>query len=128
MPTVLIIDDNATHRLIYKTWLEKLCVPPYRTIEASNAEDGVKLIITEQPDCVLLDYMMIGEDGFQMLHQIKHDLIDCPPIIFVTCALEESLKRNALALGAYACFDKGKLGQEELCRTVAEAIAQRVAT
>jgi CheY-like chemotaxis protein len=124
---ILIIDDNATHRLIYRTWLEKSSGIDYQVIEAPNAKEGTVAIITEQPDCVVLDFIMRGEDGFQMLYQIKHDLPECPPIIFVTCALTEDMKRNVIALGAYGCFDKSKLNQEEFCKAVHDAVGSRLA-
>jgi DNA-binding NarL/FixJ family response regulator len=117
---ILLIDDNATHRLIYRVWLEK--TEDYTVIEASDTKAGTEAVIRERPDCVILDFMMNGENGFQMLHQIKKDIPDCPPIIFVTCAFTESMKRNVMALGAYACFEKSKLDQAELCKVVNASI------
>ena len=66
--------------------------------------------------------MMLGEDGFQALHKMKAMIPDCPPIIFITSALTEDLKRNALALGAEACFEKSKLTGPDLAEAISKAV------
>lgn len=120
MKSVLVIDDNPTHRLINRKWLELLRPGLFRVTEAENAAEGVARIAGDSPDCVLLDFIMQGDDGFQTLHQLR-TLVGCPPVIFLTCALTPELKRNALALGAYACFDKSAVTGEELVDAVAAA-------
>jgi DNA-binding response OmpR family regulator len=120
MQTVLIIDDDANHRLIYRLWLEKGEIP-YRVIEAENTRDGMKLVITENPACVILDYMMKGESGFVMLHELEKSCVETPPVIFVSCAMTEELRRNALALGAVECFEKSLLNEGEFLSCVAKA-------
>ena len=80
---VLIVDDNSTHRLIFRKWIEGFC-PNYTVIEAINADAAMETIVKESPACVLLDYIMIGDDGFQTLHRMKRDLPNCPPVIFLT--------------------------------------------
>ena len=121
---ILIIDDNATHRLINRKWIESL-VPECAVIEASNAAEGFDAAVSESPDCVLLDFIMLGEDGFQALHRMRHDITDCPPIIFLTCALTEELSRNALALGAEACFDKSNLAGPDLVAAITKAVKRK---
>lgn len=122
---ILVIDDNAMHRMIHRNWIETLCPDRFDVIEAENAKSGFERMVKESPACVLLDFIMIGQDGFQALHQMKHDLPDCPPILFLTCALTEELKRNALALGAAACFDKSRIEGPELVQAIIEAVERK---
>jgi CheY-like chemotaxis protein len=126
MKKILIIDDNATHRQINRQWIETLCPEQFEVIEAGDAATGVSRILAESPACVLLDFIMPGEDGFQALHRLKHDIPDCPPIIFLTCALTEDLKRNALALGAVSCFEKSKITGGEIVDAIKMAIERTV--
>ena len=119
---VLIIDDSPTHRLVNRQWIEAAC-PGALVIEAGNSKDGIEMAITQSPSCILLDYVMLGGDGIQALHQMQHDIPGCPPIIFLTCALTEELKRNALALGAAACFDKAAVNGVQLMEAIATACA-----
>ena len=116
---ILIIDDNETHRMIHRAWCSA-----FEVIEADNAAEGFELVIKEAPDCVLLDFVMLGEDGFQLLHRMKKDISACPPIIMLTCALTEELKRNAMALGAAACFDKASLSGEVLLAAIRDAMGR----
>jgi CheY-like chemotaxis protein len=122
MEKILLIDDNRMHRLIDRRWIEAYCSGRFEIIEANNAALGFEMIVKDRPVCVLLDYMMTGDDGFQALHRMKQDIPDCPPIIFVTCALTEELKRNALALGAEACFEKSKITGPDLAEAIMKSV------
>ena len=84
-------------------------------------DDGADKILRElvQPDCAI---RKACRGAIQALHRMKHDIPDCPPIIFLTCALTEELKRNALALGAEACFDKSKVEGPELVDAIITAV------
>lgn len=127
MQKILIIDDNPTHRLINRRWIEMLRPGMFTVVEATGAATGIEAIVRESPACVLLDFIMLGDDGFQALHRMKQDIPDCPPVIFLTCALTEDLKRNALALGAVSCFDKATLSGEELLDAIVSAIGKDAA-
>lgn len=120
MIKVLIIDDDKSSRLIYRHWLDVTKV--FEVIEAINAEEGFVKAKTESPRCILMDHFMVGMNGFAMLHRMKKELNNCPPIIFITCALSEDLRRNALALGACACVDKSKLDGADLVHLIIGAV------
>ena len=82
--TLLIIDDSKADRTLYKALLSKKLKGHWKIIEAQNAEEGYKFFSSLNPDCVLLDFMMYGANGFQLLIQIKEEKLKIPPIIFVT--------------------------------------------
>lgn len=122
---ILIIDDNPSHRLIYRTQIEMLMGDGFEVIEAGNTADGFEKIVTESPVCVVLDYMMHGGDGFQLLHKLKIAMPDHPPVIFVSCAMTDSLARNAMALGAAACMEKSTLNRDDLTQVISEVINEK---
>ena len=115
MTTVLLVDDDHTHRLIHRTHLEQ---GGMTVTEAASTEAGFTRIVLDAPDCVVLDYLLPGEDGFQLLHRLSRDMPRHPPVVLLTCALSEELKRNALALGAAACLDKSTVTRDELVAAV----------
>ena len=121
---VLIIDDDASHRLIYRMQIEQFLGGVFSVIEADNTEDGFELIVRERPACVVLDYMMHGGNGFHLIHHLKQAMPDHPPIIFVSCSMTESLSRNALALGAAACMEKSSMGKDDLMQAITEVTTQ----
>lgn len=67
---ILIVDDSATKRALYKGMLEK---EGYKTIEAKDGEEGLNKAKTESPDIIVADLAMPKMDGFKMIEMIKKD-------------------------------------------------------
>jgi twitching motility two-component system response regulator PilH len=67
---VLIIDDSPT----VLTFLKKVFTSAgYIPLIAANAERGLHIARTEQPDLVVLDVIMPGMNGFAALRHIRRD-------------------------------------------------------
>ena len=77
---VLIVDDEPLNVDYIEQALED---SDYQIITATNGEEALKKIKSEQPDLVLLDLAMPIMDGFAVLEQVKADsmLRDIPIII-----------------------------------------------
>lgn len=120
--TLLIIDDNDTDRKLYNTWLSKQPDNRFKIIEASNAKEGYEAFLQNDPACILLDFMMYGKDGFQLLVEMKKELARIPPILFITATHNESIRKDVLALGAHAYLDKKTLTREKLYEAVSKAL------
>jgi len=67
-PTVLIVDDEPSVRLLYRSALKPL---PVRLLDASNGLDAMNLIEQEKPALVVTDYQMPDWDGLEVCHQIR---------------------------------------------------------
>jgi len=67
---ILIIDDLGSLRYILSYDLKKA---GYEAIEASSAEEGLKLAVSESPDLIIMDMMMPGLDGIQATKLLKKD-------------------------------------------------------
>ena len=70
MSKILVIDDDASNREILRVRLESA---GHAVVEASNGEEGLRLVETALPDLVFLDVMMPRLDGWQVCRQIKAD-------------------------------------------------------
>jgi two-component system LytT family response regulator len=83
----LIIDDERLARAELRSVLE-----PYKNIEivgeASNANEGIEMIESLQPDLIFLDIQMPERTGFEMLEE----LANCPKVVFVTAYDEYAIK------------------------------------
>jgi diguanylate cyclase (GGDEF)-like protein len=95
---VLIVDDIAANREILARRFKR------RGFEITEAEDGfcaLDLIASRSFDLVLLDVMMPGIDGFQVLERIRerHGPSTLPVIMVTACAQPEEVVK-ALSLGA----------------------------
>jgi CheY-like chemotaxis protein len=77
---VLIVDDEPFNVDVLQQELEDL---DYQIITASNGQEALDKIRSQQPDLVLLDLMMPVLDGFAVLSEIKadNDLRNIPVII-----------------------------------------------
>jgi CheY-like chemotaxis protein/DNA-binding XRE family transcriptional regulator len=121
--TLLIIDDNDADRKLYRAWLGKQPDAQYTIIEAENAREGYEACVQHGPSCILLDFMMYGKNGFQLLVEMKKEHIRVPPILFITAIHNDVIKKNVLSLGVHAYLDKKNITREKLCEAVGKAVA-----
>ena len=93
MAHILAVDDDADLRALLKTALE-------RDGHQVTALPGGAVVTAEHcrwADCILLDVMMPGEDGFATCRRVR-DLADCP-ILFLTAKTGEADVLTGLGLG-----------------------------
>ena len=121
--TILIVDDSKADRKLYRGWLGKQD-RNYRVVEAENARSGFDAFLNHQPSCVILDFMMYGADGFQLLSALRRENIKLPPIIFVSAMHNEVLAQTAHSQGVFCCLDKNHLTPVMLHTSVTEALSQ----
>ncbi|MBF0334614.1 MAG: response regulator, partial [Alphaproteobacteria bacterium] len=95
--TVLVIDDSlATVRMLGEV-LSDLCDVQV----ATEAAEGIALARAEAPDLVLLDVMMPGMDGFQVLAQIKaNEGLRHIPVIMISALDEMEAVTRCIESGA----------------------------
>jgi DNA-binding response OmpR family regulator len=73
----------------------KLSNSGHQIVRAQDGEQAVKLVTTERPDLILLDAMMPGLSGFEVLRRLKSDsTVRSIPVIMVTAKGHE---RDVLA-------------------------------
>ena len=93
---VLVVDDDPDVRLFNITVLEE---NGYTPLEATNGEEGMQIIRTEQPDLVLLDVMMPKESGIRLYRQMKTDSkLKKIPVIILSGITQKSFLRSQKAL------------------------------
>ena len=94
---VLIVDDEAPIREMIMVALE---MAGYQTLEAENAKDAHSIIVDEQPDLLLLDWMMPGTSGIELAKRLRADATTKDlPIIMLTAKADEDNKIQGLENG-----------------------------
>ena len=80
-PLVLIVDDDDRLREFVRVNLE---MEGYSVVEAQDADQGLTAVEHQAPDLILLDVMMPGVDGWEMLRRVqeKHGVGSIPVIMF----------------------------------------------
>lgn len=95
--TILIIDDEKTIRWSLS---EALTESQFEVLDAENGEQGLDLFKTKLADLVLLDLKLPGENGIQILKQIKC-VEPGVPVIMMTAYGEIETAVEAMKNGAY---------------------------
>jgi two-component system response regulator HydG len=93
---VLIVDDDAAHRLMLR---ETLKDRGYIPVEAASGEEGLKILKSQVADLVLLDIKMPGMGGMEALRKIKA-FNPALPVIMMTAYATVQTAIEALKLGA----------------------------
>ena len=76
-PVMLVVDDEAGVRQSLHLVFNKT----FRVIEATSATDAIQKATDERPDVVLLDIVMPGTDGLEVLKQMRSVQPDCQIIM-----------------------------------------------
>jgi len=95
---ILIIEDD---KFLRELIAQKLIKEGYNIVEAVDGEKGIKSVKDEKPDLVLLDLILPGIDGFEVLSKIKEDpvLSQVPVIILSNLGQKDDIERG-LKIGA----------------------------
>ena len=96
--TILIVDDLVTLRQSVRVMLER---QGYSVEEASDGCDALQKIAESRPDLVLLDLMMPGMNGAEVLEHIKADArVQDTSIIVLTAVADTWQMRKYIEMGA----------------------------
>ena len=93
---ILIVDDEPSIQDLLVFNLEK---EGYKTITASDGEEGVAVALSQNPDLILLDVMLPKADGLTVCKRIRQTLSKTP-IIMLSAKGEEIDKILGLEIGA----------------------------
>lgn len=91
---ILLVDDEPAERTF---WADILRAHGCIVRLAGNGEDALKMAEDETCDCVLLDVLLPGEDGFSICEKL-HKLTPAP-IIFLSCVTEPDKQVEGFAAG-----------------------------
>jgi two-component system cell cycle sensor histidine kinase/response regulator CckA len=113
-PTVLIVDDDDRLREYMRVNLE---MEGYTVLDAPSAEEGLRVLEGEQPpQLILLDVMMPGTDGWEMLQRVqeRHGAI---PVVMFSGKVDERSEQTARERGASGFVGKPFDPQQLIDRT-----------
>lgn len=116
---VMIVDDEPPLRALVRANLE---VDGLDVIEAVDGNDAIAKLKESKPDLVLLDIMMPGKDGIEVLEDLAADeeLSSIPVVLLTAKGEQEDLEKGA-ALGARGHITK-PFDPEQMVRTVKAAL------
>jgi len=117
---ILIIEDEAFLLDMYEM---KFTEEDYEVVKAIDATTGLELAKTIQPDLILLDIVMPGTSGFEVLKELKgsNKWKSIPILVFSNLGQKEEVDKG-LALGADGYIVKSDLTPRQLVDKVEKMI------
>jgi CheY-like chemotaxis protein len=99
----------------------------YVVLSATNGQAGLKLLREQQADLVLLDIMMDGMDGWEVLEQIRSDdrLVKIPVVMLSARHYLEDEQETARHAGQYMGYIVKPFVVQELVQQVEQVLAAR---
>ncbi len=121
--TILVVDDTPENLAV----LGELLRDEYRVLAANNGARALQLACSApRPDLILLDVMMPGMDGYEVLERLREDASTRDiPVIFVTAMNAQEDEELGLQLGAADYIAKPLRARVVLARVRAQLLVKQ---
>jgi DNA-binding response OmpR family regulator len=93
---ILVVEDDATIRGGLRDALRS---EGYEVLEAADGRKGLDAGLRDDPDLIILDLMLPGMDGYEVLERLRKDAVETPVLVLTAKGLEED-RVKGFALGA----------------------------
>ncbi len=122
MKKILVIEDD---KFLRELIIQKLIKEGYEIIEAKDGEEGVEKTKKDKPDLVLLDLILPGIDGFEVLARIKRnpEVSNIPVIVLSNLGQREDMEK-ALNEGASDYLVKAHFAPDEIIKKVKTVLGE----
>ena len=121
-PTVLVVDDSLTTRMLEQNILE---AAGFRVDLATSGEEALEKAREKPHSLFVVDVEMPGMNGFELLHRFRGDpQLQGTPAIMVTSRASADDRRVAQEAGARGYIVKSEFDESRLLRIVRDLIAE----
>lgn len=124
-PVILLIEDDPVIAKLYQERLER---EKLRIITTNTGEEGLLVAMQTKPDLILLDLLLPGKDGVDVLRILKTEVeTKNIPVIIITAVLDESKRDQTMRAGALDHIIKTELKPVDLVTKV-KHVLQKIKT
>ncbi|QIF04008.1 hybrid sensor histidine kinase/response regulator [Roseimicrobium sp. ORNL1] len=120
---LLILDDNGIDRETCRRYLTKAPGSNYEFVEHNSVEGAMDIVLSERPDCILLDYHLHDGNGVEFLQELVS--VGGPrsfPVVMLTGTGNEAIAVQVMKAGAQDYLVKDRLNPDLLHRAVENAM------
>lgn len=118
--TLLLIDDDLVARYLLKQQLSRT---PLNILEAADAQEGLRLAHTEQPQAIVLDLVMPETSGIEVLDLLKRDPVTHNiPVIINTSQQLAAAEHQILSAQTVAILSKENPSEDAAIAKLREAL------
>jgi DNA-binding response OmpR family regulator len=120
MAKVLFIEDD---KLIGRLYSCQFQMAGYQVELAENGFEGMKALARFEPDLVVLDLMLPGMDGLQVLKEIRSQpATQSVPVLVLSNAFVSKMIEDAKNFGANKCLIKAETSASEILKVIGELL------
>lgn len=120
---ILLVEDD---KFLFRAYTDGLQDGGFTVIGAADGKEAMEKIRSEKPDLVLLDLIMPGENGIEILGKIKADeALKNVPIVILSNSARDSDIKNGIALGAVDYLIKSDFSMDEVVKKVRGYLARK---
>lgn len=117
---ILIVEDD---KFLREPIVQRLLKEGYDILEAIDGEKGIEIAKEEKPDLILLDLILPGIDGFEVLSSIKKETeTSSIPVVILSNLGQRNDVQKALELGAKDYIIKAHFTPGEIVLRVGELL------
>jgi CheY-like chemotaxis protein len=117
---ILVIEDDRVAAKLFGTWLSKA---GYEVEFAGDGTTGLERIAAARPDAVLLDLLLPGANGWDVLRTLRDNPgFSRTPVVVYTNGFVQTMVDEAMAAGANRVLNKATLTSIQLLDSIKEAL------
>jgi two-component system response regulator MtrA len=120
--TILVCDDEEAMRALMGAALDPFGC---EIVEARDGDEALELARTVRPNLIVLDMMMPGRTGLEVLAELRRDAEFAGTPVIVLTARAQASDREAAALVGASQFITKPFSPRELCATVEQLLNGR---
>ena len=118
---VLVVDDNATNRLILTAYLTKW---NFSSIAVASAHEALDQLRTEACDLLLLDWHMPEMDGYELALAVKAEFgVNAPPMIMLSSGAASAREKLRDQASPFAAFMNKPFRRQHLHRVLLRVLS-----
>jgi CheY-like chemotaxis protein len=121
-PTILVCDDEDVLRALVRATLD---LGEYRIVEARDGEESLELARRERPDLIVIDMMMPGKTGLEVVAELRRDADLANTPVIVLTARAQATDRDAAERAGVDRYLAKPFSPSALADTVEELIRER---
>jgi two-component system response regulator VicR len=111
LKTILIVEDEKAISMVLRAYLQR---EDFQTIQAFDGIEAMAVFNESNPDLVLLDVMLPGKDGWEILKEIRQK--NSCPVIMLTALGDTDYKLEGFKTGADDYISKPFVAEEVVAR------------
>ena len=103
IPKVLVVDDDAANRAVYREWISS--VGDVEVLEARGGQEALEMAQRHRFAMIVLDINMPDMDGFELASVLRAEQhLDQSPIVFISAELNRHQRVRGYRMGAVDCL------------------------